>query len=469
MKKIKLTLIIFILIAVKSTIVSAQKFSFGEYSGVNFSNVHGNLLGNKWLPKVGPNAGLFVEYSLNKFFSLQTEVGYISHYYEMKTYNNQYTGPIYYDDLIHNYSSQYIYYPYYQDKYDFSFLRFPLFIKYKTPTKLQLGIGAGMFYSVLLNDDLTKAERDAAKKEDRRIFPPTHDWGYVFSADLSYPITKEIRFFATGRISSGQKVFIESVKGENGSSELGLGLKYTPKSRKENINEYVKTSTDSTSGRCFIRPVAGLLVGWNSSSKKAGNYSANIGSSVGVAFEYRLDKTVSLQSGILFERKGYALSDSSLYYHRVATDNRYVEKNVDSKTELDYLTIPLDLKLSFGNPFTFYFNFGLYTGFKVNALCHGTAIESSSSSYGYTLQKINVNDAVEGYFHDVDFGYQTGLGFQLPFSKSLKLDIGIIYSGSFSPIINMTDQNSGGFKNDDVSIKNGSVALQFGLQIPISR
>jgi opacity protein-like surface antigen len=469
MKKIKLTLFFCFLLAIISPVSLAQRFSFGEYTGVNFSNLHGNLLSNKWLPKVGPNTGLFVEYSLNKSFSLQSEVDYITHYYEMKSYYKQYTGPIYNDDLIHNYILNSIDYPYYQYKYDFSFLRFPLLIKYKTPTRLQLGLGVGMFYSVLLNDDLTKAERDAAKNEDRRIYPPKHDWGYIFSADLSYPITREIRFFVTGRITSGQKVFIESVKGENGSSELGFGLKYTPKSRKDKINDYIKTSPDSSFTRCFIRPVAGLLVGWNSSSRKAGNYSAKTGSSIGAAFEYKLDKTVSLQSGVLFERKGYALSDSSLYYHRIATDDRYTEKKVDTKTELDYVTIPLNLKFSFGDPFTFYFDFGLYTGFKVNALCHGTAIEKSSSAYGYSLQKININDAVEGNYHDIDFGYQTGLGFQFPFRKNLKFDIGITYSASFSPIINKTDENSGEYSNDDVSIKNGSVALQFGLQIPISR
>jgi len=466
MKKIKLSLFICFLLGIMSPVVLAQKYSFGEYTGVNFSNLHGNLLTNKWMPKVGPNAGLFLEYSLNKSFSLQTEVAYVTHYYEMKSYYNQSTDPIYYDD----YSSSSIYYNYYSHKYDFSFLRFPLFIKYKTPTRLQLGLGGGMFYSVLLNDDVTKTERDAAKKENRKIYPPTHDWGYLFSADLSYPVTSEIRFFVSGRITSGQKVFIESVKGENGSSELGFGLKYTPNSRKGNISNYMKPSdSDSSITRCYIRPVAGLLVGWNSSTKKAGNYSAKIGSSIGAAFEYRLGKTVSLQSGILFERKGYALSDSSLYYHRIATDDKYPENKVDSKVELDYVTIPLNLKFSFGSPFTFYFDLGLYSGFKVNALCHGTAIEKSSSSYGYTLQKINISDAVEGYYHAVDFGYQTGLGFEFPFRKNLKFDIGITYSESFSPIINKTNENSVGYSNDDVSIKNGSVVLQFGLQIPISR
>lgn len=471
MKKTKLTLLFCFFLALTSQVSLAQRFSFGEYTGVNFSNLHGNLLSNKWLPKVGPNAGLFIEYSLNKSFSLQTEVDYVAFYYEMKTYNSQYTVPTYYDDLIHNNTLNSINYPYYyyQNKYDYSFLRFPIFIRYRTPTMLQLGLSGGIFYSVMLSDDLTNAERDAAEKEDRRIYPPTHDWGYLFSADLSYPITNEVRLFITSRLTTGQKVFIESLKGKNGSSELGFGLKYTPKSRKENIINDIKISPDSSFIRCYIRPVAGLLASWNSSSKEVGNYSYKTGSSMGAVFEYRLDKTLSLQSGILFERKGYTLSDSSLYYHRVATDFRYAEKKVNTKTELDYVTIPLNLKFSFGDPFSFYFNFGLYTGFKVNALCHGTAIESSSSSYGYSLRRININDAVEGYYHDVDFGYQTGLGCQFPFRKNMKFDLGIVYSGSFSPIINKTDENSGGYSIDDVSIKNGSVALLFGLQIPISR
>lgn len=460
-----------ILLAIISATSSAQKLSFGEYTGVNFSNLHGNLLVNKWLPKTGQNTGLFVEYNFSKSFSLQAEASYLTHYYEMKNYSEQYTGPIYYDDSFCGSSSNSITYPYYsENKLDFSFLRFPLFVKYKTPTRLQLGLGGGMFYSVLLNDDVTKAERDAAKKEDRRIYPPKYDWGYLFSADLSYPITKDIRFFVTGRLTSGQKVFVESIKGRNGSSELGFGLKYTPGSRKENINNQVESGLqDSSATRFYIRPVAGPNLGWNSSSKKAGNYSAKIGSTIGAIFDYRLNKSVSLQSGILFERKGYALSDSSLYYHRVATDERSIANKVDSKVELDYMTIPVNLKFSFGNPITFYFDFGLYTGFKVNALVHGTAIRKYSSSSSYTLQKININDAVEGYYHDVDFGYQTGLGFQFPFRKNLKFDLGMVYSASFSPIINKTDENTSGYFYDDVSIKNGTISFQLGLQIPINR
>jgi len=469
MKTINLILCIGVVLAITSTTSLAQKLSFGQFTGINFSNFHGDLITNKWVPKTGPTAALFVEYNLNKSFSLQTEVGYVAHYYEMKPYHSQPTYPIYYNDLMHYYSSSSIWQPVYQpNKFDFSFLRFPLLIKYKTPTRLQLAIGGGLYYSILLNDDLTNAEREAAEKEDRRIYPPTHDWGYLFSADLSYPITKEVRFFVTSKLATGQKVFIESLKGKNGSSEFGFGIKYTPKSKKDSFNEFKTNTPDSSKTRCYVRPVVGILLGWNSSSTKPGDYSTNLGSTTGLAFDYRLDNTVSLQTGIFFERKGYALSDSSLYYHRFASDRKYKRNSIDSKIDIDYLTIPLNFKFSFGNPFTFYFDFGVYTGFKVNALCHGTAIRKYTSSSSYTVEKININDAVEGYYKDVDFGYQTGMGFQFPFRKNMKFDLGIVYSGSFSPIIKEPEENTTPYTNDDRSIKNGTIALQFGLQIPIA-
>ncbi|MDD2303475.1 MAG: porin family protein [Prolixibacteraceae bacterium] len=466
MKKNLLTLCICAILMFSATTSFAQKLSFGEYTGINFSNLHGNLTSNKWEPKSGSSAGFFVEYNLGRLFSVQTEIGYISQYYEMKSYSKYYP-PMYFDDVYHGYSNTW--YPVYDpNKWDFSFLRFPLLIKYKTPTRLQLGIGGGVFYSVLLNDELTKEERNTVEKENRNIYPPTHDWGYLFSADLSYPVTKEIRFFVTSRLATGQKVFIESLKGKNGSSELGFGLKYTPKNKKESFKEVETNVQDSSKTRCYIKPVVGILLGWNSSSSKPGNYSTNLGSTAGLAFDYRLDNTVSLQTGILFERKGYALSDSSLYYHRFASDSKYKRNSIDTNIDIDYLTIPLNFKFSFGDPVTFYFDFGVYTGFKVNALCHGTTITKYISSSSYSIEKININDAVEGYYKDVDFGYQTGMGVQFPFRKNMKFDLGFVYSGSFSPIIKEPEENTTLYTNDDRSIKNGTISFQFGLQIPIT-
>ena len=74
------------------------------------------------------------------------------------------------DDVYHGYYNTW--YPVSEPfKWDFSFLRFPLLIKYKTPTRLQLSFGVGVFYSVLLNDKLTKDERNTAEKDNRNIYP----------------------------------------------------------------------------------------------------------------------------------------------------------------------------------------------------------------------------------------------------------------------------------------------------------
>jgi hypothetical protein len=470
MKKNLLTVCICAILATFTVTSFAQKLSFGEYTGINFSNLHGNLTSNKWVSKTGPSAGLSVEYNLGRLFSVQTEIGFINLYYEMKSYDQKYSYPIVYpmDDVYHGYSNTW--YPVSEPyNFDFSFLRFPLLIKYKTPTRLQLGIGAGVFYSVLLNDKLAKAERNAAEKDNHNIYPPTHDWGYIVSADLSYPVTNNLKLYLAGRLTTGQKVFIESYKAKNGASELNFGLKYTPQRKSIKSPISLKSSArDSSITRCYIIPATGVIMSWNSSGTKPGNYSGKFGPNVGMIFGYRLDKSVSLQTGIIFDRKGYALNDTSLYFHRFALDSRYVANKVDTKIALDYLTVPLNFRISSGNAFNFYVDFGAYAGFLVNAFCHGTAIRKNSDSYSYTIQKTIVNDAVEGYYKSVDWGYKTGVGFQFPFRDKMKFDMGISYYGSFNPILQKPDANTTNYTNDDLSIKNGSFSLHFGIQIPIA-
>jgi hypothetical protein len=446
----------------------AQKVSFGEYTGINFSNLHGYLTSNKWASKPGPSAGFFVEYNLGRLFSVQTEIGYLSQYYEMKSYKQQYSyPPVDVDDGYYRYSNIWspVYEPY---KWDFSFLRFPLLFKYKTPTRLQLGIGGGMFYSVLMKDDLTKAERNVAKEEDRNIYPPTHDWGYLFLADLSYPVTKVLRVSLAGRLTSGQKVFIESYKAKNGSSELLFGLKYTPQPRAYKVPIDLEPSKpDSSFTRCYVKPVVGVTMAWNSAKQKLGNYSENFGSNAGLIFGYRLDKTVSLQSGFQFQQKGYSFSDSSFMNHRYVADIVTPGRKVDTKVNFNYLTIPLNLNLSFGKSVAFYLDFGIYAEFMVNANCTGTVINEYKGGNYYRLEKQNLNDGVEGYYKSTDFGYSTGFGFQFPFKNNMKFDIGIHYAGGFKNILEKPNEyDFNGYKND-LSFENSSLSLQFGLQIPI--
>jgi len=470
MKNIRLTVFICAILVGSTGITIAQKLSFGEYTGINFSWLHGNLNSTRWAAQPGSTAGFLVEYSLGRSFSVQSEVGFISQYYKMKSYSNL-TNILVYQPVTHNSMSSMspITSPNINmDKMDFSYLRFPLIVKWETPTRLQLGIGGGVFYSVLMNDDFTREERDAAQTEGRGVYPPTHDWGYLLSADLSYPVTKDIRLCLTGRLSSGQKVVMENYKGKNGANEILIGIKYIPWAKnKSTFGAMKKSAPDTIPERCYIKPELGLTLSWNSAKEKLGNYSEIIGSSAGLIVGYRLDQTVSLQSGFRFHQKGYALSDSSIMFHRYLSDDAWPGKKMDTQVNLDYLTIPLNFNLSFGKSLTFYLDFGLYADFLLNASCTGTVINESFAGYSYMLEKQNLNEAVDAYYKSADFGYATGFGLQFPILKKMKIDLGIQYSKGFKNILKEPEKNQfNGYKND-ISFQNSSVLLQFGIQIPI--
>ena len=466
--KILLTVCICAVIVTFPEISFSQKLSFGEYTGINFSNLHGNLTSNKWEAKAGPSAGFFAEYKLTRLFSIQAELGFLNQYYEYKNYKLLPLVPdaipldVYYSSL----TSNDIWAPFPEiNKWDFSFLRLPLLIRYSTPTRLQLGLGAGVFYSVLMNDDLSKEERNTAKKENRNIYPPTHEWGYLFSADLSYPVASGLRVFLSGRLSTGQKVFIENYEAKNGANEILFGLKYTPRKSNEMPVSFKGSESDSTFVRCYIKPGGGVAMTWNSDRKRFGNYSDIFGLNAGILFGYRLDKTVSIQTGFQFQQKGYAFRDSSYLSFRYVPNISSSEQTVDTHVSLNYLTVPLNFSFSIGEPLNFYFDLGIYADFMLNAYSTGTVINEYSVGYNYRLEKRTINDAIEGYYKPVDFGYLTGFGFQFPFKNKMKFDIGLRYAEGFKNILKEPDQFN--LIYDDISFKNSCLSIQFGLLIPI--
>jgi len=468
MKKILLTVCICAIIATFPETSFAQKLSVGEYTGMNFSNLHGNLTSNKWEAKTGPSAGFFAEYKLTRLFSVQAELGFLAQYYEYKNYKQLPLIPdvipleVYYSSL----TSNDIWVPFPEtNKWDFSFLRLPLLIKYSTPTRLQLGLGAGVFYSVLMNDDFSKEERNTAKKENRNIYPPTHDWGYLFSVDLSYPVTRGVSVFLSDRLSTGKKVFIENYEAKNGANEILFGLKYTPQRSNKMPVSFKVSESDSTFARCYIKPGIGVAMAWDSDKKRSGNYSEIFGSNTGILFGYRLDKTVSIQTGFQYQQKGYAFRDSSYLSFRYVPDISSSGQTVDTRVSLNYLTVPLNFSFSIGEPLTFYFDLGIYADFMLNAYSSGTVINEYYGGYNYRLEKRTINDAIEGYYKPVDFGYLIGFGFQFPFRHKMKFDIGLRYAEGFKNILKVPDQFNRIY--DDVSFRNSCLSFQFGVLIPI--
>lgn len=467
MKKILLFAYVCTLIVTFSGSSLAQKFSVGEYYGINFSNLHGKLISDKWESKPGTSAGIVFEYDLFRTLALQSEVSYLKLYYERKSYQPDYPIVLPWEAYL---SSGYIYYPYTQSaNWDFSFLRIPLILKYKTPTRLQFELGGGAYYAFLMNDEFTKAEREKAKENNQTLYPPTFDWGYLFTSGLSYPLTDQVRLFLSARYTTGRKVFIEDYKAKNGSGELLFGFKYEPFFNRRRIREIPSfPDRDSLESRVYIKPLAGMIRSWNSAKKQSGNYSANNGISTGVILGYHLNRTVSLQSGVLFERKGYTMQDSSIYFHRYATANTNPEYWVDSDIALDYLSVPVKINLAFGEPFTVYANMGIYSAFMVNALCRGTAITQSNSPTYFEISKTNINNSMDGLFKSVDYGLTAGMGFQFPVLKTLKLDAGISYSQGFTNVLKAPEYPDDHLIRNDLSVRNRQVSIQVGLQVPIS-
>jgi hypothetical protein len=320
----------------------------------------------------------------------------------------------------------------------------------------------------LLNDDVTKEERETANEEGWDIFPPTHDWGYLFATSLSYPVSNNLRAFVEGRISAGHKTFIETYEAKNGATEVLIGLKYTPRRKDKPSIWESKSLADSVLSKVYLKPQAGIVYSWNASKEKLGNYDGNTGAVAGVTIGYRLGKVVSIQSGAQFVQKGYAMADSSIYYYRYGYNPASRLDYVDAKVSLDYLVVPLNFNLSFGQRISFYADFGMYVGFLVNTTCRGTAIKEYSDEYNYQIKKITLNESVDGYFESVNWGYLTGAGILFPFKNDIKLDVGVSYSGSSGEVLKEPDANTVNASNEeDLSINNGSISAYFGLQIPI--
>ncbi len=450
-----LTLILFVF----SSNAIAQRLNFGVYSGVNLSNLKGDLTGNKYETKPGQTTGLTVGYQLSRYFSVRSEISYLNYYYEIKPY---------YSTPLSNGSFGYVYIPS-NMSWDFSFLRFPLQIKYHTPTRLQFGIAAGLFYSFLLNDDHTQEERDIANKGGGDIYPPTRDWGYIFTTSLSYPLTGQFNIYTEARLSTGKEIFIENVQGINRGYEFIFGLNFTPQWKGSDRPSLDQRPNDSIPPKMYLKPNVGVVFSWNSADEKLGNYKGVVGSTGGIIIGKHLGSVFSIQSGVQFIRKGYAMKNSSFLRYKYAGnfyEDNSVQKIEDTRIGLDYLTIPTTFNLLFGEQTAFYVDLGFYTGFLINANVRGTEIEKYISPSVYEVNRIIVNDAVDGVFKSRDWGYLLGTGIQIPFKQGTKLDFGVNYAGGFSELLKDPDEYPATNIQEDRSIMNGNFSLQVGLFIP---
>jgi opacity protein-like surface antigen len=440
-----------------------QKFTTGLISGINFSNLHGELTTGRWQSKPGPISGIFFNYSFKPLLTFQTELDFtaLSYDYQGYQYQPKYVFPIPFELSI-------IDHPVSWEKWDFSFFRIPVYVKFTTPTRLQFELSAGVYFSFLVNYDyavgnllLSSYYYPLYTSE-----PSRHDFGYFLSTGVSYPLNNNFRIYFNSRYFYGRRNFIKTVSGKNGATELTFGIGYSGLFRKKKELNPENSGKDSSEREMFLKFRGGWNISRNIGEQHNNSYSVRNGFSAGLSLVYRYSENSSLQTDVLFERKGYKMKDSSDFHFRYVPGDYPVDE-VDTKIDIDYIVIPLLYNVRFGNPVSFYFNTGPYMGLNLNARCTGIAINESSSDNSYSLTETHIYDDIEGYIKDIDCGWVLGGGIQFPVFGRYKLDIELRYNCGLRNIFDPLYNNQMADNYEDKTIKNESFSLMAGVLIPV--
>jgi len=451
------TFICIFLIIICHSVGYSQNISTGIYSGVNFSDIHGQDIGGKWESKPGPVQGFYLGYSFNKSIGIQTGINFSTVYYEHKTTNYPY---LYITTSYYDINPVY----YYQgdDKMDFSFLRVPLLFTVSIPSAIQFNMKAGLIFSFMQDHSLSNSyyypssEPDNTKKKD---------FGYMFSSGISYPLTD--RFKTTFNVSyiTGRKQFLENFNYKHGSSEVTLGFDYEfLKKNKTEVNS--KFASDSSSKKITVTFIGGLIVSSNPSTVDGKKYSPVFGPSIGFSVNIPLKYGYSFISGVSFERKGYSMKDSSsLFYRYLKNDNPTYY--IDTKVQVDYAIIPFLISVPLGKSQKLFFNTGPWLGLKLNARNVGVAYNEYRSESSYTIRKTIIYDDIEKLIKDNDIGWIFGCGVSLPVEKNYRVDIALQYSTGFKNVFNNSAEgNQQNLYDPDPIIRFRTISLLIGFRIP---
>jgi hypothetical protein len=436
-----------------SSVGYSQTITTGIYSGVNFSDIHGQDFGGKWKSKPGPVQGFYLGWLMNKSLGIQTGINFSTVYYEHAPIYRLYY-PLDFNFIAPNY--------YYQGvtKMDFSFIRVPILFTVQVPSVIQFNMRAGMIFSFLKDHSLTNdyyySAPGIAKKKD---------FGYMFSSGISYPVSNKIKVTFNASYLTGRNHLLESSNLRQGSSEYILGIDYGFLIKnKKHLNQGF--AIDSTSKKVTVTYLGGVNISWNGLDSDRAKYSTTAGPSLGFSVNFQMEPRFSFVSGVSFERKGYSMKDSSASFFK------YLNKGtpmyyVDSKVQIDYAVIPLLMNLSFGKSEMFFFNTGPWLGLKLNARNVGVAYNESRSGSNYTVSKTVIYDDFERYIRDYDIGWICGAGISVPFLKRYQVDLALRYSTGFKNVYNkaiVAEQQGSAIA--DYEIRNRTITFVIGFTIP---
>jgi hypothetical protein len=135
---------------------------------------------------------------------------------------------------------------------------------------------------------------------------------------------------------------------------------------------------------------------------------AAIFGSAGFIFQYNTKKILSFKTGFSYQRKGS--QTTNLLYTDQTGNSLGVGKNTLS---LDYITLPILVKASFGKKVQFFVNAGPYVGFLI-AKTDKTTVDTGTGT------EVFKNYSMGGLSH-FDFGITSGVGISIPIKESWKI------------------------------------------------
>lgn len=449
-------------------IVNAQKLTIGIENGINYSNVRKKFDSNRLKSQQGPANGIFVKYELGNWFIVQSGLSHLTIHFEENQYHDywMYSSSSYYTEP--SFSSSIIGPSYFiQTSNNYSFLRIPLLVKFRTPGRLNFEIGGGCYYSFLTNDEYRGKDKDRFDKEYRDDnFPDMTDWGWILASSVNYSINNKWSVFASGQVTYGKKEYFENVEGKIGSNELTFGVGYKPFTKQK---DFIRN--DSLGHHISILPHTGINISRVKSEKNQGEYNSSLGFSSGVSLKFSFGNNVSILTGAWYERKGYNL-DYAGYYPSIyyVSPNDKPSSLMKSEVQLDYLTIPLMMDISIGKKIQSHINFGLYYSLLQNAFSEGESIDTYEHQNGYQVQKEYFNESQDLLFKNSDYGFMLGYRIDVPVFKRARIFASVNQSYG---ITNILDKGEDTKTNYSFIIwegfKNSSTSILFGLSIPVNK
>ena len=439
----------------------SQTFTTGIFSGINFSDIHGQDIGGKWKSKPGPSEGLSLGYTFNKTIGLQTGINFSTVYYEHKNI----VYPIYYYDIFPSFSSSDMIAPTYYPQsstMDFSFMRIPVLFTVSIPSTLNFNMRAGIIFSFVQshNSNLGYNYNPSGTEEFKK-----NDFGYLFSSGISYPLNDRFNLALNFNYITGRKEFMNNSTMRHGSSEIIMGVEYNfLKKNKPEINS--KSENDSSAEKISITYSAGINYSWNSYNTGTEKYSPLFGPSLGFSVNFPLGHGVFFVSGVSFERKGYAMKDSSSLFYRYM-DSGSQKYWVDTKVITDYAVIPFLISLPIGKHPGVFINTGPWLGLKLNARTVGVAYSETQLESVYKTTKNVVYDDIEKLINNNDIGWLFSGGVSLSVLNNYKVDLSLQFSAGFKDLFNnnnLSDQQANSSDGQKMSIR--TMTFRIGITLP---